>query len=62
MFMPAQYEAIRDDLIKRGKGEKEAKRIAAATYNARHPGHPMRPHRRRRRKHKIPKPDERGFY
>lgn len=58
--MPAQYEAIRDDLIKRGKSEKEAKRIAAATYNARHPGNPMRPHRKR--KHQMPKKDANGFY
>lgn len=31
--MPAKYEAIRDSLIKQGKSVREAKRIAAATYN-----------------------------
>ena len=31
--MPKKYEAIRDSLIMSGKREKEAKRIAAATYN-----------------------------
>lgn len=31
--MPARYEKIRDALLKRGKSEKDAKRIAAATYN-----------------------------
>lgn len=41
--MPKQYEKIRDSLLKRGKSEKEAKRIAAATYNKQHPGHPMHP-------------------
>ena len=39
--MPAQYEAIRDHLMQQGKSKKEAQRIAAATYNKRHPGHPM---------------------
>lgn len=48
--MPKQYEAIRDSLIQEGKSEKEAKRIAAATYNKRHPGHPMKPHRKRDRR------------
>lgn len=37
--MPAQYEKIRDSYLKRGKSLKEAKRIAAATYNHLHPGH-----------------------
>lgn len=36
--MPKEYEAIRDSLIKRGDSVKKAKRIAAATYNKRHPG------------------------
>jgi|HubBroStandDraft_6_1064221.scaffolds.fasta_scaffold180397_4 hypothetical protein len=31
--MPERYIKIRDSLIKQGKSEKEAKRIAAATYN-----------------------------
>lgn len=31
--MPAQYTAIRDDLIRRGYASGEAKHIAAATYN-----------------------------
>lgn len=30
---PAKYEAIRDNLMAHGKSSKEAKRIAAATYN-----------------------------
>jgi len=33
--MPELYEKIRDALIGRGKFTKEAKRIAAATYNKR---------------------------
>lgn len=48
--MPAQYEAIRDSLKQYGYSEKEAKRIAAATYNKYHPGHPMRPHKKKKRK------------
>ena len=39
--MPAEYEAIRDALIKAGKPIGEAKQIAAATYNKNHPGQPM---------------------
>ena len=39
--MPAEYEAIRDSLIKSGKPIAEAKRIGAATYNKNHPGQPM---------------------
>lgn len=31
--MPKQYERIRDSLKKSGKSDKEAKRIAAATFN-----------------------------
>jgi hypothetical protein len=31
--MPKQYEKIRDSLKASGKSDKEAKRIAAATYN-----------------------------
>lgn len=57
--MPKQYERIRDSLIRRGKGTKEAKRIAAATYNKQHPGHPMRPHKKR---HSMPRKDKHGFY
>ena len=34
--MPVEYEAIRDSLIKQGKNEKTAKRIAAITYYKRH--------------------------
>lgn len=48
--MPKQYEAIRDALIATGKPVKTAKRIAAATYNARHPGKPMRPHKPRQKR------------
>jgi hypothetical protein len=58
--MPKQYEAIRDSLISRGKSEKEAKRIAAATYNSRHPGHPM--HRHKKKKRTVPKPNDSGYY
>lgn len=37
--MPKQYEAIRDKLIAQGKSEQDAKRSAAAIYNAiRNPG------------------------
>lgn len=39
--MPKQYEAIRDNLEAKGKPEKEAKRIAAATYNKHHPNNPV---------------------
>lgn len=31
--MPKKYEKIRDSLKRSGKSDKEAKRIAAATYN-----------------------------
>lgn len=31
--MPKKYEKIRDSLKRRGKSDREAKRIAAATYN-----------------------------
>ncbi len=59
--MPRQYEAIRDNLMKHGKGEKESKRIAAATYNKQHPGHPMHPHKKRK-KRIVPRKDSRGYY
>ena len=37
--MPAQYEHIRDSYLASGKSEKEAKKLAAMTYNAhRKPG------------------------
>jgi len=58
--MPKQYEAIRDRLMQDGKSEKEAKRIAAATYNKRHPGHPMKAHRRRKRV--VPRANKAGYY
>lgn len=41
--MPAQYEKIRDSYIKAGKPVAEAKKLAAMTYNSRHPGDPMSP-------------------
>lgn len=41
--MPKQYEAIRDRLIEKGKSEREAKRIAAKTYNKRARGLGVRP-------------------
>lgn len=47
--MPKEYEAIRDSLVAQGKPIKTAKRIAAATYNTRHPGRPVTGH------HKAPK-------
>jgi hypothetical protein len=36
--MPAQYEAIRDSYVKRGKSLKEAKRLAARTFIAKGKG------------------------
>ncbi len=39
--MPREYEAIRDNLVKRGKSLKEAKTEAAKIYNSRHPGAPV---------------------
>lgn len=39
--MPKQYEAIRDSLKRSGKSDKEAKRIAAATYNKTHKSRPV---------------------
>lgn len=38
--MPVEYEKIRDSLLSQGKSTKDAKRIAAAIYNSRHPGNP----------------------
>lgn len=35
--MPRQYEHIRDSYEARGKSPKEAKRLAAMTYNAHRP-------------------------
>ncbi len=57
--MPVQYEKIRDSYLKRGKSMKEAKKLAAMTYNSRHPGHAMKPHRKKRT---MPRPDKHGFY
>lgn len=39
--MPKEYLAIERQELKAGKSKKVAKRIAAATYNKRHPGHPV---------------------
>lgn len=47
--MPEQYLKIKASLKRRGYGDKEAKRIAAATYNARHPGHAMHPHHKKQK-------------
>jgi len=58
--MPKQYTEIRDSYIKRGKSAKEAKRLAAMTYNSKHPGHPMHPHKKK--KFHVPQPNRRGFY
>ena len=56
--MPKGYEkmrdAIKEDLLKKGmsreKADKEAKRIAAATWNKKHPKSPVtnKPHKKRR--------------
>lgn len=59
--MPRQYEHIRDSYLASGKSEKEAKRLAAMTYNSRHPGQPMKPHRKRHRGG-MPKKDKNGYY
>jgi len=55
--MPKGYEkmrnAIKEDLIKKGmsreKADKEAKRIAAATWNKNHPKNPVtsKPHKKK---------------
>lgn len=47
--MPKQYEEIKASYLRRGKSLKEAKKLAAMTYNARHPGRPMKPHRKKHR-------------
>lgn len=39
--MPREYEHIKASELRSGKSLKEAKRIAAATYNKRHPGHSL---------------------
>jgi hypothetical protein len=39
--MPAEYLAIERQQLKSGKSKKVAKRIAAATYNKKHPGNPV---------------------
>ena len=57
--MPKAYEEIRDSYLKRGKSEKEAKKLAAMTYNSRHPGHPMKPHKKKRI---VPAKDKNGYY
>lgn len=31
--MPKQYESIRDEYVRKGKSLKEAKKLAAMTYN-----------------------------
>ena len=59
--MPKQYEDIRDSYLRRGKSKKEAERLAAMTYNSRHPGHPMHPDRKRK-KRTIPRPGPGGYY
>lgn len=45
--MPKQYEHIRDRLINQGVSAKEAKRIAAATWNKHHPSHPVGRHEKK---------------
>ncbi len=50
--MPAEYLAIKESLLKRGKPMRKAKRQAAATYNSRHHENPVGPNyesRQRRR-------------
>lgn len=39
--MPAQYEAIRDKLKKKGMSLKNAKKHAAMIYNAKHKKNPV---------------------
>lgn len=56
--MPKGYEKMRDaikkDLVKKGKSpevaKKEAKRIAAATWNKHHPDNPItnKPHKKKK--------------
>ena len=41
--MPKQYEEIKKALLRAGKSLREAKRIAAATYNKKHPNSPVHP-------------------
>ena len=41
--MPAQYESMRDQFIKEGMSEKEAKAKAARIYNAKHKKNPVTP-------------------
>lgn len=48
--MPAQYEAIRDRLIRQGVPMAEAKRRAAKIYNSQHPNNPVGPNYEKRRK------------
>lgn len=60
--MPKQYEEIRDSYVRRGKSLKEAKSIAAATYNKQHPGHPLKPHRKKKHGLPFPRRDSKGFY
>lgn len=59
--MPKQYEDIKASYLKRGKSLKEAKRLAAMTYNSRHPGAPMHPHRKKKG-FSMPKKDKDGYY
>lgn len=42
--MPKEYEKMRDAMKRAGKSDEEAKRMAAATYNKRHPDKPMGRH------------------
>lgn len=58
--MPKQYEEIKASYLKRGKSMKEAKKLAAMTYNSRHPGHPMKPHKKKG--FSMPKKDKHGYY
>lgn len=39
--MPAQYEAIRDSLVKKGYSLKNAKKHAAMIYNSKHKSNPV---------------------
>ena len=48
--MPKEYESIRDSLVQQGKPLKQAKRIAAATYNSRHPSRPVTGHHKAQKK------------
>lgn len=44
--MPKQYEAIRDNYLKKHVPYDKAQELAARTYNKMNPGNPLRPDRK----------------